>query len=56
MTITKKSHKWELEKRYSHFYTLNKTLKKSFSGLPVLPAKSIFKLKANKIDARRLGL
>jgi len=57
MNISKKKHKWQLEKRYSHFAALHKLLKKHFTGLPVLPAKTFFKLKdPAKLDARRQGL
>ena len=57
MIITKAGHKWTLEKRYSHFDALNKVLKKTFSGLPSLPAKSFFKIKEpSKLEARRIGL
>jgi len=45
MEISKKGHKWSLEKRYSHFAALNKLLKKRFAGLPTMPAKTFFKIK-----------
>ena len=39
---------WQIEKRYSEFFTLHEKLKKLFPCLPKIPGKTIKKLKSDE--------
>lgn len=55
--ITKREEKWSVEKRYSEFDELNKTLKKTYANIPSMPGKSFFKIsEPDQIEERRKGL
>jgi hypothetical protein len=43
--VTKNVDNWKLEKRFSDFHDLHKTLGKIFPNLPSFPSKSVFKPK-----------
>jgi len=50
-------NKWSVNKRYSDFETLQKSLKQTFPHLPSLPGKSFFTLKKDAdIEKRRVKL
>jgi hypothetical protein len=50
-------NKWTLQKRYSEFETLQKSLRQTFAHLPSLPGKSLFKLKKDAdIEKRKVKL
>ena len=42
--FTKNNKKWVMNKRYSEFDTLDKSIKDNYPNLPSLPAKTFFKL------------
>ena len=44
--LTYYENKWTLEKRFSEFDSLVKTLKSSYANIPALPGKSLFKMGA----------
>lgn len=46
MDLTYYETKWTLEKRFSEFDSLVKTLKASYANIPSLPGKSLFKMGA----------
>lgn len=50
-------NKWYVEKRFSEFDNLYKSLKNTYHNVPILPNKSfIFKMTENELDQRRKGL
>lgn len=53
----KNNKRWVLEKRYSEFDALDKVLRESYSSLPSLPGKTLFKLSDLKqIESRKKTL
>ena len=50
----KNNKRWFLEKRYSEFDGLDKTLRENYGNIPNLPGKTIFKLSQEQhIEDRR---
>ena len=54
---TRGGKSWTLEKRYSEFDELDKSLKETYAGIPSLPGKTLFKLsEAKAIEDRRKAI
>lgn len=56
LDLTYYDNKWTIEKRFSEFDALVKTLKSSYANIPSLPGKSLFKIGGKELDSRRKGL